>query len=255
MATVNGLTAERMLAIEAACIIGGAIVLNDLILTKHDGSTIDAGNVRGPQGIQGPIGEVSNAALSTQLINTIELAAPSATVRMTMNAAADPGWLLLNGILYANAQSLYPSLWGKLPGIYKVGSGFQSPNMTQFFPICGTPGTTGGANTKPISQANLPAATIGINPPLTAVTIVDPGHGHRDLHGGGSTQRVNVAIDTGYSDYHSGEDDGIKHIEPSVTGITASVDIPLFQSANLGSGTPFDVTPAWVAFGFQIKAH
>jgi hypothetical protein len=53
MAEVEGLTKARMLEIEAACIVDGAVVLNNLILTRHDGTTIDAGNVRGAQGIQG----------------------------------------------------------------------------------------------------------------------------------------------------------------------------------------------------------
>jgi hypothetical protein len=59
MTTVTGLTAERMLAIEGASIIDGDIVGNNLILTKHNGNTIDAGNVRGPKGdtgAQGPQG-------------------------------------------------------------------------------------------------------------------------------------------------------------------------------------------------------
>lgn len=58
MATVTGLTAERMRAIEAACITAGAVNLDNLILTRHDGTSFDAGNVRGPQGIQGPIGPI-----------------------------------------------------------------------------------------------------------------------------------------------------------------------------------------------------
>lgn len=56
MATVTGLTAERMQAIEAASVVDGDVVGNDLVLTKHDGSTINAGNVRGPTGPVGPAG-------------------------------------------------------------------------------------------------------------------------------------------------------------------------------------------------------
>lgn len=48
MAAVTGLTAARMLAIEAASVVDGEVVGDDLILTKHDGSTVNAGNVRGP---------------------------------------------------------------------------------------------------------------------------------------------------------------------------------------------------------------
>ena len=46
MATVTGLTKDRMLAIEAASIVNGAIDLSGhLILTTHGGTTIDAGIV------------------------------------------------------------------------------------------------------------------------------------------------------------------------------------------------------------------
>lgn len=56
MATVTGLTAARMLEIEAASIVDGEVVGDNLILTKHDASTINAGSVRGPQGDAGPAG-------------------------------------------------------------------------------------------------------------------------------------------------------------------------------------------------------
>src|SRR3954451_3244588 len=56
MATITGLTAERMLAIEAAAIVDGNVVGNDLVLTRHDGTPINTGNVRGPAGPTGPVG-------------------------------------------------------------------------------------------------------------------------------------------------------------------------------------------------------
>lgn len=56
MTTVTGLTADRMLAIEDASVIDGDVVGDNLILTKHDGTQINAGNVRGPQGNEGPTG-------------------------------------------------------------------------------------------------------------------------------------------------------------------------------------------------------
>lgn len=56
MATVTGLTADRMLEIEAASVVDGLIVGDDLVLTKHDGTPINAGNVRGPVGPVGPAG-------------------------------------------------------------------------------------------------------------------------------------------------------------------------------------------------------
>lgn len=57
MTTVTGLTADRMLAIEAASVVDGDVVGDNLILTKHDGTQINAGSVRGPQGVPGPIGQ------------------------------------------------------------------------------------------------------------------------------------------------------------------------------------------------------
>jgi Concanavalin A-like lectin/glucanases superfamily len=56
MATVTGLTAERMLEIEAASVVDGDIVDGELILTKHDGSQVNAGSVIGPPGPVGPVG-------------------------------------------------------------------------------------------------------------------------------------------------------------------------------------------------------
>lgn len=57
MTTVTSLTADRMLAIEAASVVDGDVVGDNLILTKHDGSQINAGSVRGPQGTPGPVGQ------------------------------------------------------------------------------------------------------------------------------------------------------------------------------------------------------
>lgn len=59
MAVITGLTAERMLEIEAASVVDGDVVGDHLILSKHDGSTIDAGNVRGPTGADGPPGSLT----------------------------------------------------------------------------------------------------------------------------------------------------------------------------------------------------
>lgn len=51
MATINGLTAERLLQLEADTVIGGHVEGDDLILEQHDGSTINAGSVRGFPGL------------------------------------------------------------------------------------------------------------------------------------------------------------------------------------------------------------
>ena len=63
MATITGLTAERMQEIEDASIIDAEIVGGNLILTKHDGNTINAGPVTGPPGPTGPVGPASVGAV------------------------------------------------------------------------------------------------------------------------------------------------------------------------------------------------
>lgn len=61
MPTVTGYTAERMKEIEDNAIVSGEVVGDDLILERNDTTTFVAGNVRGPQGAQGPVGEVEEA--------------------------------------------------------------------------------------------------------------------------------------------------------------------------------------------------
>ena len=56
MATITGFTAARMLEIENESIVDGDVVGNNLILKRRDNVEINAGNVRGPQGIQGNVG-------------------------------------------------------------------------------------------------------------------------------------------------------------------------------------------------------
>jgi hypothetical protein len=58
MTAVTGFTAARMLEIEAGTVTSGEVDgSGNLILTKHDGSTVNAGSVKGPMGDTGPEGE------------------------------------------------------------------------------------------------------------------------------------------------------------------------------------------------------
>lgn len=86
MATVNGLTSERMRAIEAECIIGGSInESGHLLLTRHDGGTVDAGAI---------FGELPNASTTvigvTQLASTGETATGTNAVKVVTPAALHP---------------------------------------------------------------------------------------------------------------------------------------------------------------------
>lgn len=80
MATVTGFTAARMLEIENNTVVDGSIVGDDLILTTHGGTPINAGNVRGPQGLKGDTGDpaaplsITNAQIANQTITDDKLA-------------------------------------------------------------------------------------------------------------------------------------------------------------------------------------
>ena len=64
--TVTGFTAQRMLAMEQATVIGGTVQGDMLVLTTTGGDEIVAGNVRGQQGIKGDPGGVPDATNSAK---------------------------------------------------------------------------------------------------------------------------------------------------------------------------------------------
>lgn len=61
MATVTGYTAQRMQQIEDESIVDGNVVSGELILVQRNGTTINAGNVVGPQGATGTTGGIAEA--------------------------------------------------------------------------------------------------------------------------------------------------------------------------------------------------
>jgi hypothetical protein len=71
MATITGLTAAAMQAIVDGTVVSGSVNgSGHLILTLHDGSTIDAGNVKGDTGATGATG-AAGADGTTFPLNTI----------------------------------------------------------------------------------------------------------------------------------------------------------------------------------------
>lgn len=68
MATVTGLTATEMNARRNEMIVDGEVVGDNLILERYDGTTIDAGNVRGPQGVPGGGGAVASVNGETGVV-------------------------------------------------------------------------------------------------------------------------------------------------------------------------------------------
>lgn len=107
MATITGLTADRMLAIEAATVTSGTIdETGHLILTRHDGTEIDAGNL--PDAIP---------AASSIAKGIVELATSGETAALTDDTrAVTPAALasalkasIVSGIAESATPTSYPS--------------------------------------------------------------------------------------------------------------------------------------------------
>lgn len=168
--SVTGFTAARSTAIEAASVVSGEVdgSTHHLILTQHDGATIDAGNVRGPTGPTGatgpsggptgptggigptgPTGPSGATGAAGTLTPTIEaLVSPIGSIVMYGGSAAPTGWVLCDGSQYLKTS--LPNLWGVLGTLYNTGGEdglhFRVPNLTRRFAL----GVNGGAN--PLGQ-------------------------------------------------------------------------------------------------------
>jgi hypothetical protein len=115
MATITGLTAERMLEIEAASVVDGDIVGDDLVLARRDGSLINAGSVRGSIGPEGPMGsslqvESFRPVLDVGMANQIKAGrqlTPQDFANIGVKIAPDPnpGLLALWNLSNANDSS------------------------------------------------------------------------------------------------------------------------------------------------------
>lgn len=111
MAEVTGLTAERMLEIEANCIVRGAIVLDRLKLYTQGGAEIDGGS------------------LTTGT-------APVGSITMFAGPNAPAGWLLCDGMLYSSTDARYRPLWDVIGYRYgQSGTSFRVPNFQDRFPL------------------------------------------------------------------------------------------------------------------------
>jgi hypothetical protein len=119
MAEVTGFTSARMREIEDTTVVDGEIQGDNLILLTREGTPIDAGVVRGPQGSQGPAGPV-------QSVND-QLGAVYAPRIFASKAVLDTDWgTSPNG---AHAYTiLEQSGWVKHGGTWKSAPGITFPN-------------------------------------------------------------------------------------------------------------------------------
>lgn len=183
MATVTGLTAERMLEIEGASVISGAIVNDHLILTKFDGTTIDAGALPpGPTGPQGPAGVASIPGEIKAWPNTV------LPVQGTYGK-----WVWADGGVYSVAT--YPIAASHIHANWKTAHGQSDPGAGNFrvpdlrgLTLAGLDAMPDGTRANRMTRAV--AITIAgktgeethivtINEmPAHGHTVTDPGHSH-----------------------------------------------------------------------------
>jgi microcystin-dependent protein len=122
MATITGLTASRMLEIEGESIVDGEIIAGNLILTKHDGTTINAGPVIGPPGPQGPAGPASVSSIPGEIKLWPGSALP--------NPASYGKWVWADGAVYIVAD--YPLAAGNIAAQWRTFAGASDPGAPNF---------------------------------------------------------------------------------------------------------------------------
>lgn len=158
----------------------------------------------------------------------IEMAVPAGSVIATVGATADAGYVLIDGSTVVNAQVIYPATWARVPAAWKAAPNLVLPDWrgkTLFMDDTGALfalGGVAGSNTHAITQAELPAATITIDPPSTAVAIVEVAHDH----GGATGAHAHAQQGT----FGSSSDGSHTHI-PTVPGAN-------IYTTSAGSGTP-----------------
>lgn len=116
MGTVTVFTADRMLAIENGTVVDGDVVGDNLILTTKDGTPIDAGNVRGPQGDTGATGNTGAAGADAAF--KVRASDPTANLTLSGTQTIDGVALVVGDrVLAKNQTSLQDN------GIWVVASG------------------------------------------------------------------------------------------------------------------------------------
>lgn len=183
MATITGLTAERMLEIEGQTVVSGEIVADHLILTRFDGTEIDTGALpAGPQGPAGPSGSNSIPG---------EIKAWSGSV--LPNQGLYGKWVWADGAIYSAAT--YPIAashihvnWRTAYGQSDPGGGnFRVPDLRGLV-LAGLDQMPAGsrANRMTRSVAITIAAKTGEETHIITIpempahghTVTDPGHSH-----------------------------------------------------------------------------
>jgi microcystin-dependent protein len=188
MATVTGLTAEKMLEIEGNSIVEGEIRPDGhLWLIQRDGDPIDAGPVIGPQGPIGPMGPSGVASIPGEVKLWSGGALPSQGLYGK--------WVWADGAVYVTAT--YPiaaghiaTQWRTAHGASDPGAGnFRVPDMRGVAPV-GLDAMPGGARANRMTRAVAITLAGRTGEETHVVTVNEMAvHGHTvnaHNHGGGN---------------------------------------------------------------------
>lgn len=223
MATVTGYTADRMKAIEDSAVVGGHISVNNLILERFDEVEIDAGNVRGPVGPQGP-GPV-----------------PVGTIIMG-GWATDPagGYLLLNGQTVLGGKITYPELALAYPG-WVSANNLILPDTTGSVPMAAAvPGVVSGSMTHVLGSGNLPPHA-----------HTSPQHSHNMSHFHGYHSYLTLGTGVTMVSGSSVAINAVSTVEPdpNTTGLNAASN----TGNGPGASTPVNHTPKNLSVIYAVK--
>ena len=240
MTIITGFTSARMLGIENNSVVSGTITGDDLILTRQGGGTINAGDVRGPVGPQGPVGEVTTAtlnaevlALETKIDDDIaaiddRLAAPG-DVKLSMSTGAAPaGWLAF-GATYTSADTLYPDLWAAIGTEWKSGTSLVIPSIDDVLLAGGT------------SAGEAIGSETGLSTNRSASTYM-PGHYHFNPHTHSANHNHSGSSSGAGSHWHSGTTSASTHSHTASLTYVYSGGTGSLGLYTGGAGNPLNLT-------------
>jgi hypothetical protein len=229
--TVTGFTSARMLAIENNSVVDGEVVVDDLILTRHDGGVINAGNVRGQQGPIGSIQEVGTFIFGGW-------------------ATTPVGYLILDGTTITNGALIYDDLAACFPGWVSNDNLILPNGAGSVIMGAALAGVISGSMLHSVTTANMPLHThTGPNHAHTGPSHSHTGPSHS--HTGPSHQH------TGPSHRHMAT-----HNHPAVTSGSDSHEHDYLRSQTTyldrndpGTGGPLSLAGANGTYGTSLESH
>jgi microcystin-dependent protein len=179
MATITGLTAARMLEIEAASIVDSEIIDGELWLIQHDGTRINSGSVLGPVGPQGPQGPATISAIPGE----VKLWSGSTLPAVELYGK----WVWADGAYYPNAT--HPKAAAHIAAEWRTrhgdasdpgGSNFRVPDLRGMVPIGLDAMPPGGVRANRLTRGDAIILAKRTGKELHAIDMTQmPSHSHR----------------------------------------------------------------------------